>query len=79
MQMSALHRAAQRARVDQEVHVGAAQPSQLSSAQPGARHQQHDQPVPARAARPQQRDDLLVAGPVDGRSGSTNRCRARNR
>ena len=47
------------------MHVAAAQPAQLAAAQPGPGHQQHDQPIPRRAARPQQRDDILVAGPFD--------------
>jgi len=53
-------------RVGQQVHITAAQPAQLAAAQPGSGHHQHEQPVPRRAARPQQRDDLLIAGPVDG-------------
>ena len=56
--------AAQLPRVRQQVHVAAAQPEHLAAAQPGPRHQQHDQPVPRRAARPQQRDDIGVGGPV---------------
>ena len=37
----------------------------LAAAQPGAGHQHDDQPVPRRqASNPQQRGDLLVAGPV---------------
>ena len=37
------------------------------AAQPRPGHQQHDQPVPRRAAHPQQRDDLAVTGSIDGR------------
>ena len=59
--------AAQRARVGQQVHVGAAQPAQLAAAQPGPGHQQHDQPVPRGPACPQQGQDLLVRSPVHRR------------
>ena len=57
--------AAEGTRVDEQVHVAAAQPAQLPAAQPGPCHQQHDQPVTRRSARPQQRDDGLVTGPLD--------------
>src|SRR5712691_6893168 len=56
--------AAQLTGVRQQVHVAAAQPERLAAAQPGPRHQQHDQPVPRRAAPAQQRDDIGVGGPV---------------
>ena len=46
------------------MHIAAAQPAQLAAAQPRPGHQQHDQPVPRRQARPQQRGDLGVTGPV---------------
>ena len=59
--------AAQPPRVRQQMHVAAAQPAHLTAAQPSPGHQQHDQPVPRRPARTQQRDDLLVAGPVHRR------------
>ena len=36
----------------------------VPTAQPGPGHQQHDQPVPRRAACPQQRNDLGIAGPT---------------
>lgn len=59
------HLAPQRTRVHEQVHIAAAQPTQLPAAQPGPGHQQHDQPVARRAARPQQRDDLTVTGSID--------------
>ena len=46
-------------------HRGAAPAPRRDAA--GSGHQQHDQPVPCRPARPQQRDDLLIAGAVDRR------------
>jgi hypothetical protein len=49
------------------VHIAAPQPAHLPTPQPGPRHQQHDQPVPRRPAGPQQRNDLLIAGPIDRR------------
>ena len=59
---------------------GSGGPGQPRSCPGGAAgHQHHDQPVPRRQARPQQRGDLLVAGPVHRRSSSRSRCRARNR
>jgi len=36
----------QRPRIEQKMHVAAAQTAQLPAAQPGPGHQQHDQPVP---------------------------------
>ena len=59
--------AAEQTRVDQKTHVRALQPDQFAAAQPGPRHQQHDQPVPRRPAGPQQRRPLGVAGPVHHR------------
>ena len=56
--------AAQLPRIRQQVHVAAAQPERLAAAQPGPRHQQHDQPVPRRAAPAQQRDDISVGSPA---------------
>jgi hypothetical protein len=67
MQMRPRHITPQPARIHQQVHVTAAQPTHLSTTQPGAGHQKHDQPVPRRAARPQHTDDLLVTSPIDGR------------
>jgi hypothetical protein len=46
------------------MHVAAAQPQHFGPAQPGPRHQQHDQPVPRRAARPEHRDDVSISGPA---------------
>ena len=51
MQVRAGDRTPQGSGVGEQVHVGAAQPAQLAAAQPGAGHQQHDQPITGRAAR----------------------------
>ncbi|HET8659187.1 MAG TPA: hypothetical protein VFM55_09335 [Micromonosporaceae bacterium] len=67
VQVRPRHITAQRPRVQQQMHVAAAQPGRLPAAQPGPGQQQHDQPVPGVAADPQQRDDLLVASPVHPR------------
>ena len=61
------------------MHIAAAQPQHLGPAQPGPRHQQHDQPVPRRAARPEHREMSASAARSTGRSGSCSRCRARIR
>ena len=49
------------------MHIAPAQPEHLAPAQPRPGHQQHDQPVPRRTARPQHRDDIGVSGPVHRR------------
>jgi hypothetical protein len=46
------------------MNIAAAQPAHLAAAQPGTGHQHHHQAVPRRQARPQQRGDIGVAGPV---------------
>ena len=67
MQVRPPHLAAQQPGIQQQVHIAAPQPARFTAAQPRPRHQQHDQPVPRRAARAQQRDDLLVRRPVHRR------------
>ena len=67
MQVRAGDLAPQRPGVGQQVHIRAAQAAHLAAAQPGPGHQQHDQPVPRRQARPEQRDDLGVRSPVHRR------------
>ncbi len=62
--MRSRHLASQRTRIGQQVNIAAVKPAHLTAAQPGTGHQQHDQPVTGRQARAQQRDDLLIAGPV---------------
>ncbi len=62
--VGALHRAPQRGRVGHEVHVRTAQPGCLAAPQPGTGQQHHDEPVTRAPARAQQRENLLVGGPV---------------
>jgi hypothetical protein len=64
VQVRAGHIAAHLAGIREQVHVTAAQPEHLAAAQPRPRHQQHDQPVPRRAAATEHRDDVTVSGPV---------------
>ena len=59
------HRAAKVAGVDDQVDIATAQPAQLPAAQPRPGKADDDQPVPRRAAGPQQRQHLLVGGVVD--------------
>jgi len=67
VQMRPLDRASQKTSIRQQMHIAAMQPAQLSAPQPRPNHQQHDQPVPRRPARQQQRDNVLLARPVHRR------------
>jgi hypothetical protein len=64
MHVGTLHRASQRGRVGHEVHVRTAQPRCLAAPQPGTGQQHHDEPVTRAPARAQQREHLLIGGPV---------------